>query len=100
LVLIPTRYLKDPLPNERGEGMAPSPVSPLGHRLADGLAQTQLLVHLGQPKEPAVRGDAPPVEGGFHGEGGFGLKTHWLCVAQSVIRGASFCWVESWSTRP
>jgi hypothetical protein len=99
LVLIPTRYLEDPLPNERGKGVAPSPVSPLGHRLGDGLAQTQLLVHLGHTQKSAVGGDAPPVEAASTARA-LWVSKRILCVAQSVIRGASFCWVESWSTRP
>ncbi len=101
LVFIPSRYLKDPLADERGKGVASLPLSPLWHRLGDGLAKTQLLVHFRQPQEPTVRGEASSVEGGFHGEGALpGLKTHPAVCGTIRQEGAFFCWVESWTTRP
>jgi len=48
------RYLKDALANERAEGVASSPVSPLRHAPGDCFTQTQLGVHLGDPEKPAV----------------------------------------------
>ncbi len=54
LVLVAARYLEDPLAHQRGQGVAPPPLSLLRHALGDGLAQTQLLVRLRKPKKPAV----------------------------------------------
>ena len=65
LVFVAARYLKDPLPNERGKRVTPLPPSPLRHALGDSFAQAQLLVHLLKPQKAAVGGEAPPVEGGF-----------------------------------
>src|SRR5829696_3237645 len=70
LVLIATRYLKDALADERKQGVAPLPRSPLGYAFGYGLTQSYLAIHLSQPEKPAVGGDASSVEGSFESEGG------------------------------
>lgn len=79
LVLVAGGYLQDPLAYQRREGVPDGRPPPLRHVGGDLLAQAQLPVHLGEPEEAAVGGDAAAVEGGFEGERGGGFKAHARC---------------------
>src|SRR5215210_9284263 len=89
LIVVSARYLKNALPNERGERVARFPRAPLGHTFGDGLAQAQLLVHPRQPEHSSIGGEPATVEGGFQSKGALRLKTHRLC-GTIINEGASF----------
>jgi hypothetical protein len=55
--------------------MARWAAAPLRYLLGYGFAQAHLGIHLGQPGDPAIGGEATPVESGFQGQGREGLKT-------------------------
>ena len=59
--------------------MARSAAAPLRYVLGYGLAQAQFGIHLGQPAQPAVGGEAAAVESGLEGQRREGLKTGFGC---------------------
>src|SRR5215210_124109 len=99
LVLVARGYLQDALLDERHQRVTCLPAAPLRHMLGDLLAQSELLIYLRKPGEPAVGGYAPTVEGGFESERGGGFKAHPGC-GRILHEGASFSLVSFGATRP
>jgi len=79
LILVTARYLVDALLEQRHQGVASFPLSPLWDVLGHGLAQAEFFVYFGEPEQPAVGGEPPTVEGGLKREGRRGLKLQLVC---------------------
>jgi hypothetical protein len=70
LILVAAGNLEDALADQSREGVVDVRPSPLGDTDSEGRADAQVLLRLGQPGQPTVRGETSPIKSGFQGEGG------------------------------